>query len=121
MWVDIFQGILLSNLLKLHHAVCVVCHAYACLSALAGFPYYFAGVVALEMGSAATSLHALWPKRFRGLLLNGTMTVSNALATYTTYHWHFSLVETTPVGAWLGSIVSMVLIVVRQVELRQCP
>ncbi|KAL1530949.1 hypothetical protein AB1Y20_001840 [Prymnesium parvum] len=114
MLVDFAQGVLLTPLLRAHHAVCLCCHLFACLAALPAFPHYFAGVVALELGSAATCAHALRPVAFPSAALLGVMSASNLAAALCTLRWHAALREAQPIAAWGGASVSAVLMLARQ-------
>ena len=60
---------MLTPLLKLHIATCLSGHTYACFVGFAGFPHYFASVVALEIGSAACGAHSIWPRQFTAAAL----------------------------------------------------
>lgn len=114
MITDFVQGVLCSYLLIAHHLVCILCHLFACFFALAAFPFYFAGVVALELGSAATCVHSVWPKAFPASRMMLVMTVSNVFATLCTSYWFSTLLDTIPISSWIGSLISCVLVLLRQ-------
>eukprot|EP00966_Prymnesium_polylepis_P157734 3645575-Prymnesium_polylepis.1 len=80
MSVDLLQGTMLNALLIAHHVTCLAGHTYATLYNPAAFPYYVAAVVALELGSAGSGAHALWPRSFSAASLLAVMTLSNAAA-----------------------------------------
>ncbi|KAL1504068.1 hypothetical protein AB1Y20_010478 [Prymnesium parvum] len=48
-------------LMAAHHAVCLAGHAVGTLLRPHAFPYYFAGVCALELGSASCNLFCMYP------------------------------------------------------------
>ena len=114
MLVDLAQGTMLTALLKVHHVTCLCGHAYACLYAVAGFPYYFAGVASLELGSAATGVHALWPRSFPSSALVACMTLSNLSAVYCCSLWHLEHVVPFPAGARVSSAIIVLLAFMRQ-------
>jgi len=77
-----------SALMVAHHAGCLLGLAFAFIGVPAGFPWFFAGVVSLELGSAVLNLHCLWPKDRRALyaFMVG-MTISNVAAVYFALRW----------------------------------
>ena len=80
MTIDFLQQTMHTTMLKVHHATCLAGHLWTTFLSPAGFASYFSGVVALEVGSAGTCAHALWPHRFTPALLLGVMTLSNLAA-----------------------------------------
>lgn len=77
----------LSPLIMAHHLVCVLGHVYACTVAARSFPAYFAGVVALEVGSGGTGVHCLSPKSFSAANMLVLMTISNLVALGCVWQW----------------------------------
>ena len=77
----------LSRLIMAHHLVCVLGHVYACTVAARSFPAYFAGVVALEVGSGGTGVHCLSPKCFTAANMLVLMTLSNLVALGCVWQW----------------------------------
>lgn len=111
MCIDFIQ-LQLSPLLKLHHATCLGGHAYACCNPVA-FPAYMCAVVALELGSAGSGMNCLRPKAFSAAQLVMVMAASNLAALGCLWQWH-ALMHEQRVGRWVGAMISIVLIVVRQ-------
>jgi hypothetical protein len=115
MVVDLLQGAMHTTMLKLHHVGCLAGHAYASLVAVAAFPYYFSGVVALELGSAATCVHALWPRNFPPSAMLTVMTISNLAAAFTVYRWNLAMAHGPYAwGRWICPATTCVLIIMRQ-------
>ena len=69
----------LSLLLRLHHVGCLVGLAIGFAGLPSGFPLFAAGVISLELGSAALNLSCLYPHRYFRLF-TVVMTVSNSVA-----------------------------------------
>ena len=51
--------VIMSPLVAVHHAACLIGHAYAAAASAAAFPSYMAAVAALELGSAASNVFVL--------------------------------------------------------------
>lgn len=96
MLIDLVQ-VPMSLLIVAHHLVCFVCNAYATTMALRAFPWYVAGVTALELGSGGNCLVCLWPKRFTTTAFLVTMSLSNLAAAFCTWQWAAALPE-LPIG-----------------------
>jgi hypothetical protein len=68
MFVGVFPSWLLLDyallhlrpLMHKHHLLCLVGHLAGCLVWPDGLPFYFSGVVALELGSAACNIHCIY-------------------------------------------------------------
>tara|TARA_B110001452_G_scaffold151761_1_gene126248 strand:- start:1040 stop:1723 length:684 start_codon:yes stop_codon:yes gene_type:complete len=116
---------LMTKLMVLHHAACLIGLAVACLGAgpewRSIFGYFFGAVAALELGSAACNLHWLqWcePKT-RNLIYLGTMTASNVFALACVCCW--SAVDVAPVGVRVFAVVlTLILTFIRQSESFNC-
>ena len=103
-----------TAMLVAHHLVCLGSHLYASYIVPAAYPYYFAGVVSLEVGSAATCIHALWHRFLTPPMLLAIVTLSHVGAAWTTMHWSYTLTDSHPIGAWVGAIISFGLMLARQ-------
>ena len=80
--------------MALHHVVCLLGHVTGVILDPLGMPDYFAGVVALEMGSAACNLYWLYPQsRLASLIYLLGMPLSNLLALYSATQWAFAVSE----------------------------
>lgn len=110
-----FMQMHINPLIMAHHIVCFICNLYASTVTLRAFPWYIAGVTALEIGSAGNGLNCLWPKHFTLGMYVTLMTVSNVTAAICTWQWA-SLSPEQPVLRWAGAIVSAGLIFMRQLE-----
>ena len=88
MVLDPFLAGHLDNIFYAHHAVCLLGHAIVVLTLPEeAFATYFAGVVALELGSGAMNVWALTRARFATVLYALGMTASNAAASYLSWQW----------------------------------
>jgi hypothetical protein len=96
--------------------VCIAGHIFAFFFYPAAFPFYFAAVVALELGSCASCYYALRADNFRYWLYAACMTTSNAAAFYNIYQWVVvSNKESVPAaGVWVTILVCAVLLLLRQ-------
>eukprot|EP00316_Scyphosphaera_apsteinii_P008981 CAMPEP_0119319970 /NCGR_PEP_ID=MMETSP1333-20130426/51016_1 /TAXON_ID=418940 /ORGANISM="Scyphosphaera apsteinii, Strain RCC1455" /LENGTH=243 /DNA_ID=CAMNT_0007326545 /DNA_START=156 /DNA_END=887 /DNA_ORIENTATION=- len=71
----------MGALMLLHHAVCLLGHIYGTFMCTRAFPFYFAGCIALELGSAACNIWTMYPQTpglFSAYAI--VMTLSNVLA-----------------------------------------
>lgn len=116
MLVDFLQQTMHTTLLKVHHATCLAGHLWTIFLAPAGFASYFTGVVALEVGSAGTCAHALWPHRFTPMLLLCVMTLSNLTAAAAVWVFQYHAAVAAPVGRWVAGLISLALIGARQMD-----
>tara|TARA_B100000795_G_scaffold165267_1_gene124333 strand:- start:65 stop:772 length:708 start_codon:yes stop_codon:yes gene_type:complete len=119
MLADFGQRTMHTPLLKVHHATCLAGHAWCALCAPSGFAGYFAGVVALELGSAATCVHALWPRRLPPPRMLTCMTLSNIAAAAAVWAFCGQAAAEAPTGRWVAALVSLALIAVRQMDATQ--
>jgi len=113
MVLDLFLAGQLSNILYLHHAVCVVGHLIVvCTLPEEAFTTYFWGVVALEAGSGVMNLWTLNEARWANVLYAVGMSVSNAVAAQVTWQWSQLPIPLAPKAVCL--VTSISLIVLRQ-------
>lgn len=101
--------------LQAHHYACLVCHAYAASLGTrdAAFRWYFAGVAALEAGSAACNLWCLYPADALWFYVVG-MTVSNFASVDCVRRWAKSTTVASRTGRVLSVTVLVVLAAIRQ-------
>ena len=109
-----FMLVHVRPLMLAHHAVCLMGHLVA-YRLSAGFPFYFAGNVVLEMGSACCNVLCIWPHAplSLGLYMVG-MTLSNVGATVCAACWAWS-VRPIPAKAF-ALVITVALAIVRQRE-----
>ena len=116
-FVYIFAGYMIEDLvlhrcapiMLAHHVACLLGLAFAFVGVPAGFPWFLAGAVSLELGSAALNLHCLSPTDRRALFVyTVAMTLSNAVAALSlarwvglTAHWGSATVGVTISAAFL--------------------
>ena len=83
-----FMVVKLDFILILHHIFCLVGHAIICVYEPEGFMQYFAGVVALELGSGCMNQYCVYPNSALGAPLYVVgMSVSNLAGLYSAYQW----------------------------------
>jgi len=103
-------------LMFLHHVVCLFGHYLACFAFPRGFPWYFVGVVALELGSCFCNIFSLWPtsKLAQWVYLVG-MSISNMVALECMRRWRHGA---HPIAAWgiVVAVITGVLVAGRQRE-----
>lgn len=103
----------LSTLLVVHHVFCLLGHLIVAFALPATLPVYFAGVVALELGSGFFNLWCLRPdSEARALLYIVGMTISNAAACAVGYRWVQLDIPLAP--KVLNTIISAIMVVMRQ-------
>mmetsp|Transcript_43232 Transcript_43232/g.140210 ORF Transcript_43232/g.140210 Transcript_43232/m.140210 type:complete len:243 (-) Transcript_43232:127-855(-) len=109
-------------LLAAHHVVCLAGHACAVLLS-AGFPWYFLGVCALELGSASCNLFCLYPSStMLFALYEVAMSASNLAALVCTWRWVAALdginasVSRRRLCQAFGALLSLLLVAARQWE-----
>ena len=97
----------------IHHSVCVLGHMIVVFALPdEAFTTYFAGVVALELGSGAMNVWALTRARWANALYAIGMTLSNAAAAYLTWRWSQLQIALVPKAVCL--VVASALVVLRQ-------
>ena len=99
----------LSFMMKLHHVGCLLGLFFAFAGCPSGFPYFVAGAVALEAGSAALNVYCLYPHRrdAQWLFVIG-MSSSNAAAVLCCAAWlclSFPLAAKVFAGGLTGTFV----------------
>jgi len=123
LFILIFGGFLLYDFvvldirpaLAVHHVVCLLGHAYVVVfvgSRDAAFYWYFAGVVALEAGSAACNAWCLWPSHSLPIYVVG-MTASNAASIACVRRWALGTAASRRARV-ISVTVTVLLICVRQ-------
>ena len=111
-----FVFVSVSGLLAVHHIVCLIGHATVCLFLPQGFATYFAGVVALEVGSATINIWLLDSRsRARMALFALGMTASNAAACGVAYQW--ALLPIAPVPKAINLVLTLAIVAIRQVSM----
>ena len=111
-----------SNLLALHHIVCVVGHCIVVFFLPEGFDTYFAGVVTLEFGSGCMNIFTISIARRRpssslvipSLVYGVGMTLSNALASYVALRWQKLPLSFVP--KYFNLLITVIIVVVRQLK-----
>ena len=111
-----FIELRMGKMLTLHHVVCLVGHVGSVTLSAAAFPYYFTGVVCLELGGSASSSHVLWPQRVSPLAVRMLMTASNLSAAAAVAGWALVAMRTNALWAACGSLACLILIAMRQKE-----
>ena len=102
-------------LMALHHIVCIIGHVGGVIIWPWGFPWYFAGVVALEIGSCCCNIMCVWARsRCAMALLIVGMTASNLTACATMRRW--ALATRPFVGKVIGMFITVGLAYVREEE-----
>lgn len=82
-WVaDVIVATKLDALMTWHHVGCLLGYYIAFSAIPSGYPYFFAGCIAFEVGSAAFNVYCLYPSRPMAAFFSTAMTVSNAVAFY---------------------------------------
>ena len=101
-WVPRMGPVMLA-----HHVVCLVVHALESFVFVAGFELYLAGVVVIELGSAACNVHTLYPRSRAALALYVVgMTASNLGTLPFVFRW-FALEPTPPLLARIIGALSV--------------
>ena len=115
MLLDPFLGGHLDVIFYVHHGVCLLGHGivvFALHHVEGAFDTYFAGVVALELGSGAMNVWALTRARWANALYAVGMSASNAAAACLTWQWSQLPIALMPKVICL--VVATALIVLRQ-------
>lgn len=108
-----FVLVKLDTLLIVHHVFCLVGHIIVVVVLPEGLPIYFAGVVALELGSGTMNQFALWPdKGPRAAVYAVGMTVSNGAALWLTYEWSRLPIPLPP--KVLNALITAIMVFMRQ-------
>merc|ERR1719336_3837333 len=83
-----FVLVKLEKMYIIHHVFCLVGHAVVVFLFPQGMPIYVAGVVAMELGSSAMNLWALYPQSTVITFIYGIgMTVSNIVSVWLAFEW----------------------------------
>jgi hypothetical protein len=113
-----FVVVKLDALLIVHHIFCLLGHALVCVYEPIGLPMYFAGVVALEMGSGSMNQYCVYPGWVGGAILYAVgMSVSNVVALYFAYRW--CLLPLSPWTKLLNMAITVVMVFLRQKSCRK--
>ena len=113
MLLDLVLAGHMDSIYYAHHGVCVLGHAIVVFTLPEeAFRTYFAGVVALELGSGVMNVWALTGARWANGLYAAGMSASNAAAAYLTWRWSQLPIALAPKVVCL--IVAASLIVLRQ-------
>ncbi len=117
-------------MLTLHHITCLVGHYVGTFAVREAFPYYFAGVVALELGSAGCNLFCYYPS-FEAFYLIAT-TASNIITLLCTRRWCQTVdaagrvrrgaprTRRATVSVYFGGALTLGLVAMRQKEAYRC-
>ena len=106
----------LNPLLKLHHVGCLLGLVLGLAGVPSGFPFFAAGVLSLEIGSASMNLFCLYPHRRDCLRTYAViMTASNLLGAYCFLGWA-ACAEMLPTRT-LGGLLSTAFLLIRQKSL----
>ena len=100
-------------LMVAHHAVCALGHVYAAFVTPLGLPYYFAGVVAFELGSATCNIVCLWGAASPVYAVG--MSLSNTAALVCSTGWA-KAIGPRPRSKAFGLMLSALLAMMRQRE-----
>lgn len=120
-FVYIFAGFMVEDLIllqlgrtmTLHHIGCLLGLAVAFVGMPASFPYFFAGVVSFELGSALFNLHTLYPRSRAAMWTYVVgMTLSN-LCTFLIM-CRSLYAEGGVVGKAFGAVLTAIFALVRQ-------
>jgi hypothetical protein len=113
-----FVIVKLDTLLIVHHIFCLLGHALVCMYEPIGLPTYFAGVVALEMGSGCMNQYCVYPRWAGGALLYAVgMSISNAAGLFFAYRWWL-----LPISPWtklLNVVITVIMVFLRQKSCRK--
>ena len=113
MVLDLFLAGHIDFIFYVHHGVCVLGHTIVVFTLQEeAFTTYFAGVVALELGSGVMNVWALTNARWANALYAVGMTASNTAAAYLTWQWSQLSIARAPKAICL--VVAAGLIVLRQ-------
>ena len=113
MVLDLFLAGHMDSIYYAHHGVCVLGHMIVVFTLPEeAFSTYFAGVVALELGSGVMNVWALTGARWANALYAVGMSASNAAAAYLTWQWSQLPIALAPKVLCL--VVAAFLIVLRQ-------
>jgi len=78
-----------SPLILVHHAICLIGHAFSMLFSRGSFPSYFASVVALELGSGSSNIWFAFPDRtWADVVFLFGMAFSNVMGLQMAWHWY---------------------------------
>jgi len=106
----------LETLIRIHHIVCIAGHTLVLKSWKTGFPLYFTGAAALELGSAGMNLYLVYNEDDTCAIIYAfVMTISNIIAVICSYQ--FALIpEIRPriMAYVLGPLLTTGLAFIRQ-------
>ena len=105
-------------LMVAHHVTCIVGHLIAAIVLPAGFPYYFAGVIALECGSFSCNVLCLIYTRVVLNVYLSCMTISNLFAVACMVQWCRAV--RSKAGCVIAIFITVVLAALRQREAFKC-
>lgn len=113
-----FVIVKLDALLIVHHIFCLLGHVLVCVYEPIGLPTYFAGVVALEMGSGCMNQYCVYPLWAGGapLYMVG-MSISNVAGLYFAYKW--CLLPISPWTKLLNVLITVIMVFLRQKSCRK--
>lgn len=114
-----FALVEVRGLIVAHHVACLGGHTFAYFVLPAGFPYYMAGCVALELGTSVSHAYclnqALPPRRSALALLAVGMTLSNLASLACLGLWVLA-VEPNRAGQTFAILTTVILVYLRQAE-----